>query len=65
MFLHDAILEGISSGNTEVPVDLLAQRMKELDEVDAEGENGYSKEFSVSLYCCMYSVFETVNDLPG
>ena len=48
IFLHDAILEGVNSGKTEVPVDQLNKRMKILEEVDKEDESGYKKEFLVS-----------------
>ena len=48
MFLHDAILEGVTTGWTDIPVDQLAERMGELDEVDSEGESGYQTEFNVS-----------------
>lgn len=47
VFLHDAIQEGITSGNTEIPVDRLAQRMNELEQTDSDGETGYQKEFNV------------------
>ena len=49
MFLHDAILEGITSGDTEVSVDHLTKRMAELEKTDANGETGYQKEFNVSV----------------
>ena len=48
VFIHDAILEAISSGNTEVPVNKLSQHMKELEQVDEDQESGYRKEFQVS-----------------
>ena len=49
VFLHDAVLEGIASGNTEVAVDKLTQRMTELEKEDADGETGFVKEFDVSI----------------
>ena len=49
MFIHDAILEGITSGNTEISVDRLGQRMSELESADSDGETGYRKEFNVSM----------------
>lgn len=48
VFIHDAILEAISSGNTEVAVDKLSQHMKQLEHVDEDQESGYQKEFQVS-----------------
>ncbi len=64
MFLHDAILEGITSGNTEVPVDRLAQRMNELEQADTDGETGFQKEFNVrkfllSLILCSRSLLSS------
>ena len=50
IFLHDAILEGVTTGWTDIPVDQLAERMGELDEVDFERESGYQTEFNVSVY---------------
>ncbi len=47
VFLHDALLEGTLSGNTEVSVDRLDKHMKILEKVDEEEENGYLKEFQV------------------
>ena len=48
VFLHDAILEGITTGGTEIPVNNLACHMKELETPDVvDGETGYQKEFSV------------------
>ena len=53
MFLHDAILEGVTSGNTEVSAERLPQRMSELEEVDSDGETGYQKEFNVRRFICL------------
>lgn len=47
VFLHDAILEGLTSGDTETPVEILSARMKELEQVDHDGETGYRNEFKV------------------
>ena len=51
MFLHDAILEGYTSGDTEIVVAKLAKRMTELEAVDDEGISGFRKEFEVSIVC--------------
>ena len=37
VFLHDAILEGYTSGDTEIVVGKLAKRMTELEATDDEG----------------------------
>lgn len=47
IFLYDAILEGMTSGGTEIPVDGFTNRMKELDQMDRDGETGYQNEFNV------------------
>ena len=47
IFLYDAISEGTTSGGTELPVTSLPGRMKELEQVDTDGETGYQKEFNV------------------
>ena len=49
VFVHDAVLEATSSGNTEVVVDHLSQHMKKLEHIDEENESGYQKEFMVSV----------------
>ena len=48
VFLHDAILEGYTSGDTEIVVGKLAKRMTELEAMDDEGISGFRKEFEVS-----------------
>jgi len=72
VFLHDAILEGVTSGNTEVSAERLAQRMSELEEVDSDGETGYQKEFNVrrsiclSIFSCLFmSIFSESRPLCG
>ena len=49
VFLHDAILEGYTSGDTEIMVDKLGKRMTELEAEDDEGISGFRKEFEVSV----------------
>ena len=51
MFLHDAILEGYTSGDTQIVVAKLAKRMTELEAVDDEGISGFRKEFEVTIVC--------------
>ena len=47
VFLHDAILEGVTSGTTEVKVEKLSQKFEELEKEDEERETGFQKEYSV------------------
>ena len=55
VFLHDAILEGYTSGDTEKVVGKLAKRMIELEAVDDEGICGFRKEIEVNnTYIIMY-----------
>ena len=49
VFLHDAILEGYTSGDTEIVVGKLTKRMTELEALDDEGISGFRKEFEVSI----------------
>lgn len=49
MFLHDALLEVITTGWTDIGVEQLADRMAELEEEDDQGITGYSNEFNVWL----------------
>ena len=48
MFLHDAILEGYASGDTEIVVGKLPKRMAQLEAEDDEGISGFRKEFVVN-----------------
>ena len=58
VFLHDAILEGYTSGDTEIVVGKLTKRMTELEAVDDEGISGFRKEFEVNntynYYLCIH-----------
>ncbi len=49
IFLHDAILEGVMTKHTEVPMNKLKRYIKDLSTVK-KGESGYKKEFKVN-YC--------------
>ena len=47
VFLHQAILDGITSVWTDIPVDQLSKRMAELSEENEEGDSGFTVEFNV------------------
>ena len=49
IFLHHAILDGITSVWTDIPVDQLAKRISELSEENEEGDSGFEVEFNVRL----------------
>ena len=57
VFLHDAILEGSLSGNTEVPVADLSNKMEKLAKGNEDMESGYKEEFEVLLYTKLLSIF--------
>ena len=48
IFLHDAILEGVESGKTDVPADRLRDHVSSLAKIDTSaGETGFEQEFRV------------------
>ena len=49
IFLHDAILEGVQTNQTEVPLERLGKYMRGL-EATKKGVSGYNKEFKVLAY---------------
>ena len=50
MFLHDAILEGVESGKTDVPADRLRNHIDNLSELDNSiGKSGFENEFRVCI----------------
>lgn len=63
MFLHDALLEVITTGWTDIGVEQLADRMAELEEEDDQGMTGYANEFNVCVcvfacgVMCSFGVF--------
>ena len=48
VFLHMAILDGITSVGTDIPVDKLEKKIAELSEKAEEGDSGFAVEFNVS-----------------
>ena len=51
IFVHEALLEAIRCGNTEIPASELRQTMNEMEKVDNAGEDDYQKQFAVSKWC--------------
>lgn len=47
IFLHNAILDGITSVWTDIPVEELPKRMCEMSEENDDGDTGYAVEFYV------------------
>ena len=48
IFIHDAILEGVESGKTDVPADRLRNHVENLSKLDkSTGETGFENEFRV------------------
>ena len=60
MFLHDAILESVTCGDTQVTAADLRMMIKKYDKVDrATGLTGFQSQFSVSgqyrfSCCCLF-----------
>jgi len=51
VFLHDAILEGVESGKTDVPANRLRSHVDSLAKIDSSaGETGFEQEFRVLLH---------------
>lgn len=50
MFIHDALLESISSGNTEVHARNLLHHIKKLTELGKGEVTGLEEEFKVKIY---------------
>jgi len=48
IFVHDAILEGVQTNQTEVTAEKIGKYMRNL-EATKKGETGYSKEFKVYM----------------
>ncbi|XP_011404665.2 PREDICTED: receptor-type tyrosine-protein phosphatase delta-like isoform X2 [Amphimedon queenslandica] len=46
VFIHDALVEILNTGKTDIGIEQLEARMAELEIEDDEGETGYSHEFS-------------------
>ena len=49
MFIHDAVLEALICGETQIPAQLLPDTVKQLDSCDQQsGKTGYEIQFEVS-----------------
>ena len=55
MFIHDALVEILNTGKTDISIEQLEARMTELEVEDDEGETGYSHEFAVRKNCPSFS----------
>ena len=54
IFIHDAILESVTCGDTQIETNNLRVAMRKLKEYTQSGGSGYAQQFSVSyivLYC--------------
>ena len=53
IFIHDALLEAVQSGNTEIPARNLYAHIQKLSQSDCgETETGMEVEFKVSTFIC-------------
>ena len=50
IFAHDALVEILNTGKTDINIEQLEDRMAELEVENEEGETGYHHEFQVSHY---------------
>ena len=54
IFIHDALLEAVQSGNTELPARNLYAHIQKLNHSDSgDTETGMEQEFKVSLACLL------------
>ena len=57
MFLHEAVKEGLQSGDTVIPTPLFREKYAELCVLDpAHGKTKINKQFEVSLLWSLFSI---------
>ena len=53
-FIHDAVLEALTCGNTQISVQSLCTAVATLSKKDAKlGKTGFERHFQVSKVCCI------------
>ena len=50
MLIHDAVLECLTCGDTQISASNLPRLLKELGEKNSSGKTGFENQFSVSLH---------------
>ena len=73
IFIHDAILESVTCGDTQIEAGNLRRRLSQLQKKDDSGRTGFELQFSVSTQCgiygytimCMYSHLSVCVYLTG
>ena len=56
-FIHDAVLEALTCGNTQIPVQNLRTAIAKLSKKDAmSGKTGFERHFEVSKVCYIETV---------
>ena len=61
IFVHDAILESVTCGDTQIETFSLRVAMRKLKERSLQGETGFQQQFSVSYHAHTQSRF-TLDD---
>ena len=51
IFIHDAILESVTCGDTQIEAGNLRRRLTQLQNKDESGRTGFELQFSVSTQC--------------
>ena len=51
IFIHDAILESVTCGDTQIEAGNLRRRLTQLQKKDESGRTGFELQFSVSTQC--------------
>ena len=51
IFIHDAILESVTCGDTQIEAGNLRRRLTQLQKKDDSGRTGFELQFSVSTQC--------------
>ena len=58
VFIHDAVLESLTCGNTQIPASGLAGAIEKLKQKDSEtGRTGFETQFHVCVSCLCIAVF--------
>ena len=64
VFIHDAVLESLTCGDTQIPASGLAGAIEKLKQKDKEtGRTGFETQFHVRVSCLCIAVFITTKKL--
>lgn len=57
MFIHDALNDFLTCGDTSVPAHELRRTISAMSESDGEGKSGFKRQFEVGYICQFLSHF--------